>query len=199
MHFQVRCFLHNFSARHSFPFCISATRIQKQRAIQSRLCIIAHRKQCFTDSFKPNMRHFLYKRCLHTIAKQTSEFQKTFELETQSKKVFHHQDSLQLNRELSWRILSRLPLTSSNQKGFKIQQGEYKQSFTANKNWPNSLQNKARQQQSQLQMLKWPLYSNVELLSLWSYEPFWPERLSNNILFPLRLPMHISTSDSPIV
>lgn len=39
--FAVRFFLHNFSARHSFPFCISTTRIQKQRII-STLSIRAH-------------------------------------------------------------------------------------------------------------------------------------------------------------
>lgn len=114
-----------------------------------------------------------------------SEFQKISEIETQSKKVFYHQDSLQLNQELSGRTLPRLPLTASNQKGFKIQQHEYKQSFTASKNWPNSLQNKARQQQShvhQLQMLTRPLYSNVQLLSLWSYKPFGPEHLKQYIV-----------------
>lgn len=44
MHLQVWFFLHNFSARHSFPFCISTTRIQKQR-IMSTLSIRAHWKQ----------------------------------------------------------------------------------------------------------------------------------------------------------
>lgn len=43
MHLQVWFFQHNFSARHSFPFCISTTRIQKQTII-SMLSIRAHWK-----------------------------------------------------------------------------------------------------------------------------------------------------------